>query len=229
MENENMYTRTEQALGSCAVTKLMGAKVIVFGIGGVGGFAAEALARAGVKDITIVDSDVVVPSNINRQIIALHSTLGRPKVDVMKERIVDINPGAKVTPMNLFYSIDTASVFDFSAYDYVLDCIDSVTAKLDLIESVTLSGTPIISAMGAGNKLDPTRFSLADISSTHTDPLARVMRAQLRKRGIEHLKVVFSDEPPVKVGKRTPGSVSFVPSVMGLIMAGEVIKDIIEK
>ncbi len=224
---ESIYTRTEQMLGTEAMTRLKRAKVIVFGVGGVGGFAVEALARAGISDISAVDSDTVAPSNLNRQIIATHSTIGKPKVEAVMQRIVDINPDARVTAHNLFFNEESAPVFDFTGYDYILDCIDSVKSKLLLIELAKKSGTPIISAMGAGNKLDPTRFTVTDISKTHGDPLSRVIRTELRRRGIEHLKVVFSPEEPINpTGSRTPGSISFVPSVMGLIMAGEVIKDI---
>ena len=227
MDKESIYTRTEQMLGEGAVARLKSARVAVFGVGGVGGFAAEALARAGVGYISLIDSDTVAPSNLNRQIIATHSTLGMSKVKAMMQRIVDINPNASVKTHELFFSEESAPVFDFSDYDYVLDCIDSVKSKLLLIELATRSNTPIISAMGAGNKLDPTRFSVTDISKTHGDPLARVVRTELRRRGIEHLKVVFSPEEPINPERRrTPGSISFVPSVMGLIMAGEVIKDI---
>ncbi len=227
MENESIYTRTEQMLGAEATERLRSARVIVFGVGGVGGFATEALVRAGICDISVVDADTVAPSNLNRQIIATHSTLGMSKVDAIMQRIVDINPEARVTVHNLFFSEETVPVFDFSSYDYVLDCIDSVRSKLTLIECAIKAGTPIISAMGAGNKLDPTRFTVTDISKTHTDPLSRVIRGELRRRGIEHLKVVFSPEEPINPGsKRTPGSISFVPSVMGLIMAGEVIKEV---
>ena len=230
MENESIYTRTELMLGEEAVERLRRARVIVFGVGGVGGFATEALARAGICDISLVDPDMVAPSNLNRQIIATHSTLGQCKVDAMMQRIVDINPNARVTTHNLYFDEASAPVFDFSSYDYVLDCIDSVKPKLLLIELATGCGTPIISAMGAGNKLDPTRFCVTDISKTHGDPLARVVRTKLRQRGIEHLKVVFSPEEPINPNRsRTPGSISFVPSVMGLIMAGEVIKEIAAK
>lgn len=230
MNNESIYTRTEQMLGEAAVERLKRARVIVFGVGGVGGFATEALVRAGICDISLVDSDTVAPSNLNRQIIATHSTIGKSKVDAMMQRIVDINPDARVTTHKLYFEEKNAPVFDFSSYDYVLDCIDSVKPKLLLIELVTGCGTPIISAMGAGNKLDPTRFSVTDISKTHGDPLARIVRTKLRQRGIEHLKVVFSPEAPINPNRsRIPGSISFVPSVVGLIMAGEVIKEIAAK
>ena len=225
MENkESIYTRTEMMLGRGAVDKLKSSHVAVFGIGGVGGFLAEALARAGVGRLTLIDSDRVSVSNLNRQIIATVSTVGKYKTEAMKERIADINPECIVTTVTEFYSEDNSLPLD--GFDYVADCIDSVRSKLYLITEAKAKGVPMISSMGAGNKLDPTRFKVADISKTHTDPLAKVIRTELRKRGVSHLKVVFSDEPPINPsGERTPGSVSFVPSVVGLIMAGEIIKD----
>lgn len=213
-------------LGEDAVARLKAAKVAVFGVGGVGGFTAEALCRAGVGSITLVDSDRVAVSNINRQIIATHSTVGKYKTEAMRERMADINPDCRVTCVSEFYSEENEIPLD--GLDYVADCIDSVKSKLHLITRATESGVRVISSMGAGNKLDPTRFTVADISKTHTDPLAKVVRTELRKRGINHLKVVFSDEPPINPsGERTPGSISFVPSVVGLIIAGEIIKDIV--
>ena len=224
---ESMYTRTEMVLGEEGVERLKRAHVAIFGIGGVGGFCAEAIARAGVGKITLVDADKVSVSNLNRQIIALNSTIGKYKTDVMKERILDINPECKVDSLPVFYSAENAEEFDFSSFDYVADAIDSVASKLDLIERVTRLGGRIISSMGAGNKLDPTSFRIADISKTSVDPLARVIRCELRKRGIHRLKVVFSDEKPLNTRKeRTPGSVSFVPSAVGLIMAGEIIREL---
>ena len=215
-------------LGTEAVEKLKGAHVAVFGVGGVGGFTVEALARAGVGKITIIDSDRVAVSNINRQIIATQSTVGMYKTEAMRQRIRDINPECEVIIYNQFYSEETPVSLD--GIDYVADCIDSVRSKLHLITEATNSGVRVISSMGAGNKLDPTRFTVADISKTHTDPLAKVIRTELRKRGINHLKVVFSDEPPINPsGERTPGSISFVPSVVGLIIAGEIIKDIVKE
>lgn len=212
-------------LGKESVEKLKGSHVAVFGVGGVGGFAVEALARAGVGKLTLIDADRVSVSNINRQIIATHSTVGRYKSEVMKERIADINPECEVVCVNEFYSEDNSLPLD--GFDYIADCIDSVRSKLHLISEAKSKDIPVISSMGAGNKLDPTRFCVADISKTHTDPLAKVMRTELRKRGINHLKTVFSDEPPINPsGERTPGSISFVPSVVGLIIAGEIIKDI---
>lgn len=222
---ETVYSRTEMMLGQDAVDRLKTSHVAVFGIGGVGGFVTEALARAGVGKITLIDSDRVSVSNINRQIIALHSTVGRYKTEVMKERIADINPKCEVMAINKFYSEENP--IDLGDFDYIADCIDSVKSKLHLITEAKKEDIQIISSMGAGNKLDPTRFKVADISKTHTDPLSKVMRTELRKRGVNHLKTVFSDEPPINPsGERTPGSISFVPSVVGLIIAGEIIKDI---
>ena len=230
MSNETIYSRTELMLGEDAVKQLKASHVAVFGIGGVGGFATEALARAGVGELTLVDSDKVSISNINRQIIATHSSLGKNKTEAMKERIADINPECSVHVYNTFYSEETCHLFPFEKFDYIVDCIDSVKSKIHLICAAKEKDINIISAMGAGNKLDPTRFRVQDISKTSMDPLAKVIRVELRKRGINHLKVVFSDEEPINPGKeRTPGSISFVPSVVGLIMAGETIKDIISQ
>lgn len=226
---DEQNSRTEKLIGKVGVDRLAAAHVAVFGVGGVGGYAAEALARAGVGELTVVDSDTVSLSNINRQIIATHSTLGRPKVEVIKERVCDINPDIKVNAREIFFSGESRSEFDFSKYDYVIDAIDSLSAKLDLICLCKESGVPIISAMGAGNKLDPTAFEVADISKTSVCPLARAVRVSLRKRGVHHLKVVYSKEEPRverEAGRSAPGSISFVPSVAGLILAGEVIKDI---
>ena len=229
MENkDSIYTRTEMMLGEDAVKRLKSAHVAVFGVGGVGGFTVEGLCRAGVGKITLIDSDRVAVSNINRQIIATHSTVGMYKTEAMLARIKDINPDCEVVIYNEFYSEENPISLD--GIDYVADCIDSVRSKLHLITEATRSGVRVISSMGAGNKLDPTRFCVADISKTHTDPLAKVIRTELRKRGINHLKVVFSDEPPINPsGERTPGSISFVPSVVGLIIAGEIIKDLIKQ
>ena len=223
---ENLYARTAMMLGEEAVNKLKTSHVAVFGVGGVGGFTVEALARAGIGKITLIDKDRVSVSNINRQIIALNSTVGKYKTEAMRDRIADINPDCEVIIVSEFYSEENP--IDLSSFDYIADCIDSVKSKLYLVSEAKAKGISIISSMGAGNKLDPTRFKVADISKTHTDPLAKVMRTELRKRGVNHLKVVFSDEPPINpTGERTPGSVSFVPSVVGLIIAGEIIKDII--
>ena len=231
MENQN--SRTEMLIGSEGQRRLCDATVAIFGVGGVGGYAAEAIARAGVGTIHLIDSDVVSLSNINRQIIATHNTVGMFKTEAMRERILSINPDATVVCHSIFFDENTKTSFDFSDFDYVVDAIDSLSAKIELIASAHEAGTPIISAMGAGNKLDPTRFEVSDISKTTVCPIARAVRIALRKRGINHLKVVYSKEDPVippQVSdgqiKRVPGSISFVPSVMGLIIAGEVIKDI---
>ena len=229
---DSVNSRTEMLIGKDGVERLKNSRVAVFGVGGVGGYAVEALARAGVGDITIVDSDRVALSNINRQIIATHESVGKYKCEVMRERILSINPEAKVTVHNIFFSEEAKSLFDFSTYDYIVDAIDSLSSKLALIILAKECGVPIISAMGAGNKLDPTRFEVSDISKTTVCPLAKAVRIALRKRGINHLKVVYSKEEPVlknnldEEGNRVPASISFVPSVMGLIIAGEVIKDI---
>ena len=231
---EIKYSRTALLIEKEGVEKLKRARVAVFGIGGVGGYVVEALARAGVGTLDLVDKDTLSESNINRQILALHSTVGKWKTEVAKERIRDINPDITVHTHNLFYLPETADEFDFSAYDYVVDAMDTVSAKLALIERAKRANIPVISSMGTGNKLDPTAFEVADISKTLICPLARVMRKELKRRGIEHLKVVYSKEeakPPTlfdeESGKPIPGSISFVPSVAGLIIAGEVIKDLI--
>ena len=226
------FSRTEALLGEEGIKRVFDARVAVFGIGGVGGHAAEAIARAGVSKIDLIDADTVSVSNINRQAIAFVSTVGRYKAEVMRERILDINPGAEVRVFNLFYSHETADAFDLSQYDYIVDAIDSVTSKLLLIERAGAAETKIISSMGTGNKLDPTAFEVSDIYKTSVCPLARVMRTELKKRGIKKLKVVYSKEEPKKIvadssgGRHAPASISFVPSVAGLIIAGEVIKDI---
>ena len=227
------HIRTEMMLGAEGVARLRSARVAVFGIGGVGGYAVEALARAGVGSFTLVDSDVVSISNINRQIIATHETVGMYKTEAMRDRIRSINPDATVECRNIFFDESTKGDFDFTKYDYVIDAIDSLSAKVELICLAKNLGVKIISAMGAGNKLDPTKFEVSDISKTIVCPLARAVRIALRKRGINHLKVVYSKEQPATTPelsdekkRRVPGSISFVPSVMGLIIAGEVIKDI---
>ncbi|MBR4981109.1 MAG: tRNA threonylcarbamoyladenosine dehydratase [Lachnospiraceae bacterium] len=235
MQNkESWCSRTEILLGAESIKKLEKATVAVFGIGGVGGFAAEALARSGVGNLELIDHDTVSVSNINRQIVALHSTVGKYKVDVMKDRILDINPEINVVAHKCFYLPETAAQFDFSKYDYVVDCIDTVTGKLQLVEAAKAAGIPIICSMGAGNKLDPAAFEVADISKTSVCPLAKVMRRELKKRNIKGVKVVYSKEEPVEAKvkvqadtrKSVPGSCAFVPSVAGLILAGEVIKDL---
>ena len=229
------FSRTAYVYGEDAIEKLNKSRVAVFGVGGVGGYVCEALARAGVGQIDIFDRDTVSVSNINRQIIALHSTVGRSKVEVMKERILDINPQCKVNAHHVFYMPDNADDYDLSNYDYIADAVDTVTAKIAIIERAYVNGVPVISAMGAGNKTDPTAFEVSDISKTSVCPLARVIRRELKARRIPHLKVVYSKEEPRKSGiideesgKSLPGSLPFVPSVMGLIIAGEIIKDIIK-
>ena len=214
------------------MNRLAKARVAVFGVGGVGGHCVQALARAGIGSIDLFDDDVVSVTNINRQAVAMTSTIGRPKVEVMRDQILDINPDAIVTCRQMFYTPENADSVDLSVYDYIVDAIDTVKAKVELICRAKASGVSVISAMGAGNKLDPTRFEVEDLAKTSVCPLCRVMRAQLKKRGVAHHKVVYSREEPVRVvadesnGRHAPGSVSFVPPVMGLILAGEVIKDI---
>ena len=250
--------RTEMLLGEEKLNRLQNAHVAVFGIGGVGGFVVEALARAGVGALTLVDRDTVSESNLNRQIIALTNTIGRDKVDVMKERIALINPECNVDARKCFYLPDTADHFDFTEYDYIVDAVDTVTAKLSLVEAANAAGVPIISCMGAGNKLNPGAFEITDIYKTSVCPLAKVMRRELKQRGIKHLKVLYSKEEAIKPQtlsgnanegeenckgeidetavditqnsrrRATPGSVAFVPSVAGLMIAGEVIRDLIE-
>lgn len=251
------FTRTQRLLGKEAMGILAGARVAVFGIGGVGGYVAEALARSGVGTLDLVDSDRICLSNLNRQIIALHSTLGRYKVDVMKERILDINPEAVIHAHRCFFLPENRDEFDFSQYSYVVDAVDTVTAKIGLVLCAQEAGVPVISSMGAGNKLDPAGFQVADLYETSVCPLARVMRRELKKRGVKKLKVVYSREEPLtplpsledeeeaseeglgegaapvfQAGSRgrrsTPGSTAFVPSVAGLILAGEVIRDLTE-
>ena len=233
---DDFLSRTRMLLGDEAIEKLAKARVAVFGIGGVGGYVVEALARSGIGAMDLVDSDRIVLSNLNRQIIATRDTLGMLKVDAAKTRVLSINPECEVRTYALFYLPETADQFDFSQYDYVVDAIDTVAGKVHLIEAAKAAGVPVISSMGAGNKLDPSAFRAEDISKTTVCPLARVMRRELRKRGIEHVKVVYSPEPPLSpapsdeepaAGRRsTPGSIAFVPAVAGLILAGEVIKDI---
>lgn len=233
----NEFSRTELLLGTDAIKKLHNAKVAIFGVGGVGGYVCEALVRSGVGHFELIDNDDVSITNINRQIIATHSTVGRNKVDVMTERMLDINPNADIKPRKCFFLPENADEFDFSEYDYVVDAVDTVAAKIELAVRCHQANVPIISSMGAGNKLDPTGFKIADINKTSVDPLARVMRRELRNRGIKKLKVVYSEEKAIKpvieiqedVNKRSiPGSTAFVPSVVGLIIASEVIKDIIK-
>ena len=246
----NQFSRTQLLFGAEAMEKLYHARVAVFGTGGVGGYTAEALARSGIGTLDLIDDDKVCLTNINRQIFATRKTVGQYKVDVAEQRILDINPDAVVHTYKTFYSPDTAEQFDFTLYDYVVDAIDTVTGKLELVEQAEKAGVPIISSMGAGNKLDPTAFEVADIYETSVCPLARVMRRELKKRGIKKLKVVYSKEPAMTPiddmaiscrancicppgtertctqRRQVPGSNAFVPPVAGLIIAGEVVKDI---
>ena len=223
--------RTELLIGEEGTERLKRAKVLIFGVGGVGGYVCEALARAGVGTIHIVDNDTVSESNINRQIIATCHTLGRSKTRVMEERILSINPECSVRRFECFYLPDTpqAGQFDFTEYDYVVDAIDTTAAKIDIISRCKDAETAVISSMGTGNKLDPARFQIADISKTSVCPLARVMRRELRSRGIHGVKVLFSTEEPIKTGSRIPGSISYVPSVAGLLIGGEVIRDLLKR
>ena len=246
----NQFSRTQLLLGQEGMEKLYRARVAVFGIGGVGGYTVEALARSGVGTLDLIDDDKVCLTNLNRQIFATRKTVGQYKVDVAQQRILEINPKAVVHTYKTFYAPQTAELFEFSQYDYVVDAIDTVTGKLELVEQAEKAGVPIISSMGAGNKLDPTAFEVADIYETSVCPLARVMRKELKKRGIEKLKVVYSKEPPMTPlddmssscrtncicppgtarkctqRRQVPGSNAFVPSVVGLIIAGEVVKDL---
>ena len=236
----NPFSRTELLLGVDAMDKLRNARVAVFGLGGVGGYVVEALARSGVGCLDLIDHDTISLTNINRQILATHATVGMSKAAAAAARVKDINPDATVHVHETFYLPDTAAQFDFAQYDYIVDAIDTVTGKLMLALDAQRCGTPIISSMGTGNKLDPTAFRVADISQTKGCPLARIMRKECKKRGIQKLKVVYSEEEPIPSkldgleeelpeGRRAlPGSVAFVPSVAGLIIAGEVIKDLIK-
>ena len=233
------FSRTQILLGDAAMEKLQNARVAVFGVGGVGGYTAEALARSGVGALDLIDPDTVSVTNINRQLFATHSTVGQYKVDVAANRLLDISPSLHVTTHKVFYTPETADTFDFSQYDYIVDAIDTVTGKLCLAERAFAVGTPIISCMGAGNKLNGTAFPVADISKTTICPLARVMRKELKKRGIHHMKVVFTTEEALKpvgieeeaaaIGKRQiPGSTSYSPGIAGLLLAGEVIQYLIK-
>lgn len=239
MQAQNEFSRTELLLGPEAMEKLKNSRVAVFGVGGVGGYVCEALARSGVGALDLFDNDSVSLTNINRQIIALHSTVGIPKVEAAKSRILDINPLAKVHALQVFFTPENAGGFDFTVFDYVVDAIDTVAGKIALVKKARDSGVKIISSMGAGNKLDPTGFMVSDITKTQVCPLARVIRKKLKDIGIPHLKVVYSKELPVTplasgeikgtAGRPVPGSTAFVPSVAGLIIAGEVIKDLINE
>lgn len=226
---QNQFSRTELLLGKNSMEKLKNSHVAVFGIGGVGGYVCEALARSGIGTMDFIDNDVVSITNINRQIIAGMSSMGKNKTDVMKERVLDINPDIKINTHKCFFLPDNSHEFDFDEYDYIVDAVDTVTAKIELIMKADEKNVPIISSMGAGNKLDATMFRVADIYDTKVCPLAKVMRRELKKRGVSRLKVVYSEEMPIHTQtdeSRTPGSVAFVPSVAGLIIAGEVIKDL---
>jgi tRNA A37 threonylcarbamoyladenosine dehydratase len=241
---DRTFSRTELLLGNEKLNSLKDKKVAIFGLGGVGSFVTEGISRCGIGNFILVDNDEISPSNINRQLYALQSTVGRKKTELAKERILDINPQANIETYNIFYLPETANQFDFTQYDYVVDAIDTVSGKLMLVEQAKEAGVPIISSMGAGNKLDPTAFKVADIYKTNVCPLAKVMRRELKKRGIDKLKVVYSEEMPLTPiedeedvsvvpedsshakRRQTPGSTAFVPSVVGLIIAGEVIKDI---
>ena len=235
----NPFSRTELLLGQPAMEKLNRARVAVFGLGGVGGYVVEALARSGVGALDLVDHDTISPTNINRQLLALHSTVGMPKAEAAKDRVLDINPQCQVTVHETFYGPDTAPLFDLTQYDYIVDAIDTVTAKLALIAHAKEAGTPILCCLGTGNKLDASKFQITDISKTSVCPLARIMRKECAKRGFKHVKVLFSTEDPIPSvgdtgeelpeGRRSlPGSVAFVPSVAGLLIAGEVIRDLIK-
>lgn len=228
---DEYLSRTGLLLGSDGIERLKNAHVAVFGVGGVGGYVVEALVRSGVGEIDVIDNDTVSVSNINRQIIALHSTVGMYKVDAVRERALDINPNVKINCHRTFFMPDTADEFDFSEYTYVADAIDTVTGKIEIITRAKAAGAGVISAMGAGNKLDPSRFEVEDIYKTSVCPLARVMRRELRARGIKDLKVVYSKEEAIKVSEsvgeiHVPASIAFVPAAAGLVMAGEIIRDI---
>ena len=231
MERENLYARTARLLGDEGMERLKRARVLVFGLGGVGSYIVEALARSGIGALTLVDADVVDVTNINRQLVADISTVGADKVEVAKNRVLAVNPACRVTVKKMLYLPEKSGEFDFSSYDYIADAIDNVSAKISLAVEADRAGTPLIAAMGTGNKLHPEMLEIADISKTSVCPLARVMRTELRKRGINHLKVIYSKEEPIKGadGERIIGSVAFVPSVAGLMMAGEIVRNIVEK
>ena len=245
---EDQFSRTRLLVGEENIRRFAASRVAVFGVGGVGGYVVEALARSGIGTLDLIDNDTVCLSNLNRQIIATHRTLGMYKVDAAKERVLDINPDAVVNTWRTFFLPETADQFDFSKYDYVVDAIDTVTGKIELIRKAKQAGVPVISSMGAGNKLDASAFKAADISQTKVCPLAKVMRRELKKRGIDHLKVVYSEEIPLTPlsqdteaepadspqsaavrRRQTPGSMAFVPSAAGLIIAGEIIRDLMKK
>ena len=236
---EEQFSRTELLIGENSIEKLQKSHVAVFGVGGVGGYVCEALVRSGIGKFDLVDSDTVAVSNLNRQIIALHSTVDKYKVDVMKERMLDINPNVEVDVHRCFYLPENADDFDFQKYDYIVDAVDTVTAKIEIIMRAKALGIPVISAMGAGNKLDPSKFRVADIYDTKVCPLCRVMRREMKKRNVDKLKVVYSEEEPIKnpemlnsdpgsSRRSTPGSTAFTPAACGLVIASEVVKDIIK-
>ena len=222
------FSRTELLIGKDGIDKLQKSKIAVFGIGGVGSYVVEALARAGVGELILIDKDVVSESNINRQIIATHKTIGKPKVEVTKERILEINPNINILMYKEFFTPETIGIID-ETITYIVDCVDTVTAKIELVSRANQMNIPIISCMGTGNKLDPTKFEIADIYKTSVCPLAKVMRKELKNRGIKKLKVLYSKEEPIKTLEKCVGSISFVPSVAGLIIAGEIVRDIIKK
>ncbi len=226
---DDRFQRTRMLIGEEALMGLMGAKILVFGVGGVGGYVCEALARAGVGRIDVVDKDVVDITNINRQIIATTDTIGLPKVEVCKARMESINPEIRCEAKKLFFLPENSEEFDFTKYDYIVDAVDNVTAKIEIICKAKAAKVPVISSMGTGNKLDPTAFRIADIEKTKVCPLAKVVRKELRNRGVRGVKVLYSEEEPRRSGNRTPASISFVPSAAGLMIAGEVIKDLIKR
>ncbi len=226
--SESIFDRTEKLIGADKVELLKGKTVAVFGLGGVGGYVCEALARAGVGHLVLIDKDEVNITNINRQIVALHSTIGMKKTDAFAKRLRDINPDIKLTLHDCFFLPENSSIIDFRELDYVADCVDTVTAKIEIIKKSKEAEVPVISSMGTGNKLDPGQFQIADISKTEVCPLAKVMRRELKERGIKKVKVLFSRELPVKTGLRTPASISFVPPVAGLMIAGEIVRDLIK-
>ena len=224
---ESQFEREIRLIGDEGLGKLKSSSVIVFGLGGVGSYAVEALARSGIGSLALVDADKVCLSNLNRQLVALHSTIGQMKVDVAEKRIHDINPDCHVTKFPMFYLPENADEIDLSKYDYIVDCIDTMTAKIELAVRTQAINVPMISCMGTGNKLDPSKLQVTDISKTSVCPLARVMRLELRKRGINHLKCVFSTEEPIRTGMSEPGSTAFVPSAAGLLIASAVIRDLL--
>ncbi|WKY47572.1 tRNA threonylcarbamoyladenosine dehydratase [Eubacteriaceae bacterium ES3] len=225
---ENIFDRTKKIIGQDGLDKLKNARVILFGVGGVGSFVAEGLIRSGVGSLTLVDKDVVDPSNLNRQIMATQDTIGQVKVEVMAKRLLSINPAAVINPVHRCYTEECVHLFDLSGYDYVVDAIDMVSAKISLIVEAKKAEVPIISCMGTGNKLDPSRFEIVDLYKTSVCPLAKVMRRELRQREIKSLKVLFSTEEPV-IRETPPGSIAFVPSVAGLMIAGQVVRDLLQK